>query len=389
MRLFVIPAIYPWEKQPGLGVFVHEQNKALVKRGHQVIVLDATGLDHHFWTDKTCWRVNKNKKDSCMVYQKHTLGLMTSRLPKLAVATSLYTIKKLYKLAVDENGKPDLVVSHFSHPAGFATLQLVKEKKLPLVIIEHYSLFLEDYIHNYIVEKTKECILQSQFFICVSKSLRKSIEQKTEISGKIKVVNNLVDPKFVFHAPTNSGFYSFFSAGNLTSNKRFDLLINAFCISFASEEKVYLRIAGEGPEFEKLQMMIRTNHREHQISLLGRCSRDQMMEEYINCNCFSLLSEHETFGIVYREAMAIGRPIIATRNGGVEENWDDAFGYLLENDNIETVSQALVKMKTDGNFNGKRISEKCMSLYSADIVTLKLEDLFMKAIKMTNESNYV
>ena len=67
---------------------------------------------------------------------------------------------------------------------------------------------------------------------------------------------------------------------------------------------------------------------------------------YKKCNCFVLLSEYETFGIVYREAMASGRPVIAVRNGGVEENWSDAFGILIDKNNYEVIldrKKAIIK----------------------------------------------
>jgi glycosyltransferase involved in cell wall biosynthesis len=190
----------------------------------------------------------------------------------------------------------------------------------------------------------------------------------------------LIDSRFTFHDPPVGNDYKFFSAGNLVPNKKFDLLIKSFCDSFDKNENVFLRIAGFGKEYENLKKIIYIYGRENQIKLLGRLSRDEILKEFINSNCFVLPSEYETFGIVYREAMAVGRPVISTRNGGVEEGWDDKFGILVPKNNAMLLSEAMKIMKERRDYDYKYISNKCTELYSFDSVGSKIDEILKKAV---------
>src|SRR5699024_325621 len=133
------------------------------------------------------------------------------------------------------------------------------------------------------------------------------------------------------------------------------------------------RIAGAGKEYEFLKMRIESYNKKDQIHLLGRLDREQMLKEYEMCDCFVLLSEYETFGIVYREALAVGRPIISSRNGGIEENWDDNFGLLIKDNTVETAGEALKFLYNNyDKYDCKKISQLCKKLYSESVIAKKI-----------------
>lgn len=374
MRLFIIPAVYPNDSNPNAGSFVFEQTLELSKQGHDITVLDCSEYNYRHWLKPSCRRIVTTNDRPGIRYELHARGLMTSRFPRRAVARSLRAVRKLYAHAVRENGPPDVIVAHFTLPAGFAALKLAKEEKIPCIIVEHYSLLLADRLHPYIRSELTGAVKDAAAFLCVSESLKSAVERHTGLPGKIQVVPNLVDRRFVYSPAPEPPPFVFFSAGNLNKNKRFDLLIDSFCKAFSDKERVLLRIAGTGEERANLERMIRQNGRERQIRLLGLVSREEMAEEYRNCHCFVLLSRKETFGIAYREAMATGRPVISTRNGGIEEGWDDRNGMILED--ISRLPAALQRMRSGyGGFRGREISRRCLARYSPDVVMKRLEEV--------------
>ena len=61
------------------------------------------------------------------------------------------------------------------------------------------------------------------------------------------------------------------------------------------------------------------------------------------CDLFVLPSLRESFGIVQIEAMACGKPIVATRNGGSEEIViSDEFGLLAEPANPDDLAEKIL-----------------------------------------------
>ena len=246
---------------------------------------------------------------------------------------------------------------------------------------KHYSYFLRKSINYYIKKTLNETIEKSSAFICVSDSLRKSIKMHTNTLKELVVIPNLIDNIFTYNKLKNNDKYIFFSAGNLKYNKRFDMLINAFCNAFDKYDNAHLNIAGTGEEHDRLYNLIVSRGREHQIKLLGNLNRKEILKRYIECNCFVLPSRYETFGIVYREAMAVGRPIISTKNGGIEEGWEDNFGMLIPVDDITSLEDALINMyKHSDKYDLEYISKKCIEKYSSKHIGANITNVLIDSI---------
>lgn len=393
MKVFVFPGVYPNVFSPGSGIFVYEQCKKLANMGYQIIVLDSTYLRYNKWLDKTCRRVSVEKEKVGIRYTKHTRCLMISRLPKFAINSYQKNAKELYNIAVAKHGNPDLIISHFSFPAGFVASKIAEKEGIPCVVIEHFSLFLHKKINYYIIKILKSTLESATAFVCVSEHLKDAILKLTHLPKEIMVVPNMIDERFCYVPPREKNEFKFFSAGNLIEVKQFELLITSFCKAFSADEKVTLEIAGRGKLYDVLSKLIVSNKREHQIKLIGWTPRNEMLEKYVECDCFILLSKRETFGIVYREAMTVGRPIIATKNGGIEENWDDSQGILLENTDVLSIVEAMKKMvRNYTKYSSEYISKRCINMYSSDVVMNKYSELIERVInggcKVEKNSNH-
>ena len=78
-------------------------------------------------------------------------------------------------------------------------------------------------------------------------------------------------------------------------------------------------IGGTGPLKYKLQKQIEKLNLVNKVKLIGFVS-DESLPLWMNaCDVFILPSLSESFGVVQIEAMACGKPVVATRNGGSEE----------------------------------------------------------------------
>lgn len=381
MLIFVIPSSYPNHINPQASIFVHEQCAALAEAGCEVVVLDATMFRWKNWFDKTCFRTYRNCKDGITIYSRHTQSLLMNKLFRLTIARFRGRIKKLFKRAVRDYGMPDLIYAHFTYPSGYIARELAEKHQIPLMVMEHGGFYMRKQVAPYLRKLLTDTMNRSKLFACVSEAQRKFLYKWSESDKEIKIINNMIDDRFRYFPLEKGRKFTFFSAGNLYKVKRMDVLINAFCQTFSPEEEVILKIAGEGGERQLLEGLIKKNNRENQIHLLGRLNRDEMLDEYKRCNVFSLVSEHESFGIAYREAMAVGRPVISSDNGGISTGWKDSYGEIVPLDNVKSLGIALRKIYEEyESYDLKMISDECVKNYAAKNVATHIVHEMKKLI---------
>ena len=74
----------------------------------------------------------------------------------------------------------------------------------------------------------------------------------------------------------------------------------------------------------------------------GRVSDDELFQHYADCDIFVSPSVFESFGLIFTEAMAFGKPVIGSRAGGmVEVIADGENGFLIEPGNWLSLYEAL------------------------------------------------
>lgn len=142
------------------------------------------------------------------------------------------------------------------------------------------------------------------YFIANSRYVAQRI--KKHYRREAEVIYPPVDTSY-FTPSADDGDY-FFIVSRLIPYKRIDLAVEAF-----NRLGLPLKIAGEGPEKERLQAMAGSN-----IEFLARISDEEMRKHYASCKAFIFPGE-EDFGITPVEAQAAGRPVIAYGAGGCLE----------------------------------------------------------------------
>ena len=103
-----------------------------------------------------------------------------------------------------------------------------------------------------------------------------------------------------------------------------------------------IRIVGDGPERAAVEARCRELGLAETARLLGDVSRDELVEEYANADCFCLPSVQEGFGIVFLEAMTAGLPVVACRAAAIPEVvLDGRTGVLVPPRDPEALARAL------------------------------------------------
>ncbi len=101
--------------------------------------------------------------------------------------------------------------------------------------------------------------------------------------------------------------------------KRLNVLLGAANRLLSRIPSLELRIVGDGPGRTRLKSLCHDLGLDPIVRWLGDVSADELAKEYNRCHVFCLPSVQESFGIVYLEAMASGKPIVAARAASVPE----------------------------------------------------------------------
>ena len=186
---------------------------------------------------------------------------------------------------------------------------------------------------------------------CVSDDMRRTVEGYGAPPDRI-LVNRPAVPVAEFASlrrPTRSdgGPVRVLSIGRLHWKKGFDDAIRAISELHGRGVDIDYRVAGEGPEREKLQFMIHELSLESVVDLVGSCEQPRIKELLGWADVLLLPSLSEGIANVALEAMAAGVPVVSTRCGGMAEVIEDgSTGMLVDvgdtvamTDRIETIAK--------------------------------------------------
>jgi glycosyltransferase involved in cell wall biosynthesis len=107
------------------------------------------------------------------------------------------------------------------------------------------------------------------------------------------------------------------------------------------------------------------------IKFLGLLPHAETMERMAQCDLFVLPSYSEGFPNAVVEAMALGRPIIATKVGAIPEMLQGEAGVLVESRNVEQLSAAILRVTNDADLRkrlGVRAQERAKANYTIEVV---------------------
>jgi glycosyltransferase involved in cell wall biosynthesis len=166
---------------------------------------------------------------------------------------------------------------------------------------------------------------------------------------RIDVVPNGVDLSTYYPAPdwpVDDGYILF--VGRLVPQKGVEILLQAFGVVLHRCPESRLIIAGDGELELYLQRLARYLGFPHRVSFVGWQTGPALVELYQRAKVIVIPSYYEPFGIVALEAMACGRPVVASRVGGLAEIIEDGVqGYLVPTGDYLQLARRLANLILD------------------------------------------
>lgn len=308
------------------------------------IIQGASGSN--IWTQRLCNNLNRSGIDAdirSFPFWYQFVPLMRTRILK------------------DQNS----IVQHTNSWSGWSL-----KTGLPQVITEHTAVhqpFLGKYktagqkvYHDIIRRYEAKSIRSADEVVCVSRFAQKSVEDLYGFSDS-RLIYNGVDPQ-VFQPviiPDNpyrkrGDKIHILYTGNLTALKGADLLPGI--MDLLDDHYTLLVVQGFR---QKLRIP------QKRIVFLGMLPENELVKVYNACDIFIAPSRVEGFGLTVAEAMACGKPVIATNGSSLPELViDGKGGFLCEMDNVQEFADRIRYLAGEpgerermGRFNRQRIEE--------------------------------
>ncbi len=378
MKILVVCEGYPQTKTSLRGVFAFDQAKALHQLGFDVLLvsIDLQSIRRRrklgmYWDEKEGVRI---------VNYSIPLGKFPE---KILIFAGKMALIKMYEDIIIHFGKPDLIHAHFTSYANMSVI-LKKRYNIPLVITEHNSDISKSILSKKLLKLGRETYSYANCLISVSSLLSTKIKHFWGVDSV--VVPNIVDTSlfYIDITPKSVDSFTFISVGCLLHRKGFDLLIHAFADA-NFPENVSLKIVGDGPLRNEMQLEIEKRGLTSRIELIGFQNREEIAKLMKQCDSFVLASRGETFGVVYIEAMAAGLPVIATACGGPEDFVNEQNGILIPTNDVPMLTKSLIDMYKNNHLYDRRyIAENVRQQFAPETIATQLAITYNQVITDAN-----
>jgi len=232
---------------------------------------------------------------------------------------------------------PDLIFSYFLYPDGYAALKIGKALGVPVV-----AMGVGSDVHNirdrFSAMHTRTVLREADFLIAISDDLRKRMvamgappeKTRTILSGcEISVFH----PSERFEARRklciDPGVEAVVYIGRMDLKKGLRELVEAAVSLHPLRPDLHVYMVGEGPDRPLIEGAIQANNAASYIHALPGCSFDDVTVWMAASNLVTLPSYMEGLPNVVLEALACGRPVVATNVGGIPEILNDEYGCLV------------------------------------------------------------
>jgi glycosyltransferase involved in cell wall biosynthesis len=136
--------------------------------------------------------------------------------------------------------------------------------------------------------------------------------------------------------------------------KGVDVLLRAMALLGGRGDDTPLVLAGDGPLRTDLEQLTKRLGIEDVVRFAGFQELEALLELLQRCTLVVLPSRAESFGISILEAMAVGKPVVATRVGGIPEIVTEGeTGLLVPPEDEEALCAAMHGLLRDRGLRAK------------------------------------
>lgn len=240
-------------------------------------------------------------------------------------------------------------------------------------------------VHHFIDKHKKITSEECNRIIVVSESLREHLVNHVKISkDMIRVIHDGVDIKSYSVNPVRdlTKFRPIVGvAGRLVQTRGQEYFLKAAKIILDAEFDVEFVVAGEGPDFSRLKKITKDLEIENNVTFTRETPPDkvamQLFDILVHCPL------EESLGLTIIEAMAMGKPVVATGVGGIYSVVKDTeTGLIVPIKNPDEIAEKVIMLMKDTELREK-MSINARNLAMEEFSIEKMTEAVIKLYKTT------
>jgi len=353
MKVLVISHMYPSTFNEIEGIFVHQQVKELRRQGWDVKVISPmpwAPFPIKYSSKK--WKhyaevPAKSIYEGVEVYYPRFLQFPKSLFFASSGKRMYWGIRKLVD-ALYQDFKFDVIHAHVALPDGFAGMMVRRKYNKPMVVTIHGAdLHVTVYRSAACRKALSKVFKEADKVVTVSNKVQRLAEANFGSLDKLIVITNGINPAAIASKSRDlisryAGSKIILSVSHVIASKGLGLNIRAISQLTGKYPDLKYVVIGAGPEINSLRRLAYDLNLERQVDFLGELPHNKAMEYMSIADIFSLPSWREGFGIVYLEAMAHGKPVIACEGEGISDVIEHGeTGLLAKPKDVESLAQAM------------------------------------------------
>lgn len=196
--------------------------------------------------------------------------------------------------------------------------------------------------------------------VAISPAVRQCLIDGGVAADRIELIYEAVDPARIVANRSRAAVrdelragadqFVVMTAARLTERKGIDVLIEA--VAALADPKIVLVVAGDGPESAPLRELAAARGIADNCRFLG--SRSDVGDLLAACDVFAVPSRAEGLGNAALEALGAGRPVVASRVGGLAAMIvDEESGLLVPPDAPPLLAAAIARLRDDDGLRAR------------------------------------
>ena len=233
--------------------------------------------------------------------------------------------------------QPDILLNYVVYPDGFAALRLAQSLRIPVAVTAIGS-DLNRIPDRLCGALTRRTLRKSDAVITVSRDLRTTALSMGAGEQRTHAILNGCDTSIFHHRDKAAARAALQLApdeeivlyvGRMDIRKGLRELIEAAATLRERRPKLRCYLVGDGSDEPLLRETIAAHNAADTVRLMPPCRTDGVAQWMAAADLVTLPSYMEGCPNVVIEALAAGRPVVATNVGGIPELMDDASGRLV------------------------------------------------------------